>query len=877
MDQVIVISDGEEEEEEEEKVGRSRKRQRSVGTSFSPALEDCIDLTEEDSIVGGMKHSDVGVIDLTSLEGIEDMQKSFEANMDFECDSSSSVSDCLFIKEENTSMGSSKPGVEAHAARPAEMDLFEDGTSSESYSSKSNSSNDSYKSRDQLSDSGTSVNSDLGSLNIPHEMHTSTHSSSIRSRRTSEESLSDDLQDNSSKSSFATSPAIPKGSHENISLPNRTASLSNSQFVFSRCDRDSLEDLSFISGTDWPDTGPSLKHSLRISSKESCEENMSILSSKESSYDGESISESIPILSSRETSCNSKSSLENLPVLSSRESSCERKSSLKSIPVLSSKDSCSSEISLENLPATSSAQKLSLENLPLVRSMEDSNSRHNTTNPSVRESSITPLLNFTLQELPEINSSLMRPMQVEPPDLQSTLGQDVEHTRDLSVAPLTTCTPVIASRAWLNKLKYFRKLPIRHLFFQGIKLDKETVKNRQRQPVPIPDRRLNMVNTTIEEDFSQGTLQFLLEFVSPQHYPPKDIVSHVVRKILLRSKDVAVLTDAYMVLMKIQELHPATIHTVVWDWSLLTLVMDGEVVDGEDKKIPGLIQNRELPGHLLFLRYMLQTLEDDFQTNLIRRSLQSSIAKTMLSCDRHFSNIGDVIRWLIDAVKCCSIEADCENNPPLLADNTRNKEQMVVCILQQMLAMAVEVDKSPTMSSNKIAYDMFPYVPSMPQRCLREIFFNTIASHLLRAKVLELMFDNSCEPPPPKSCFLSRTKILYFLKHSTLLLDDQGGQGEMQRWDEMLHHLFLLFISYESILLEHLRAPLIDRVDLTIQKAKAPLLDIDKISKTDVDLHLNYFCCRVSQGKEEISDAQIMTRIEIMKTVLYSVIHCPPP
>ncbi|XP_078508951.1 SUMO-interacting motif-containing protein 1 [Lissotriton helveticus] len=876
MDQVIVISDGEDEDEEEE-AGRSRKRQRSVGTSFSPALEDCIDLTEEDFIFGDIKHSDVGVIDLTSLEGIEDMQKSFETNMDFECESSSPVSDCLFIKEDNTSMGSSKPGVEAHTSRSPEVDLFEDGTSSESSSSKSNSSNDSYESRGLLSDSGTSVNSDLGSLNNPHEMHTSTHSSSVRSRRTSEESLSD-LLDNCSKSSLTTSPAIRKGSNENISLPNRTASLNNSQFGFSRCDKDSLEDFSFISSsTDWPDTRPLLKHSLRISSKESCEENVSILSSKESSYDSEFISENIPILSSRETSCNSKSSLENLPVLSSRESSCERKSSLKSIPVLSSRESCYSENSLENLPVPFSAQKPSLENSPLVGSIEDSNSRHSTTNPSVRESSITPLLNFTLKELSEVNSSLMRTVQVEHPDLQSTLGQGVEHTRDLSVDPLTSCTPVIASRAWLNKLKYFRKLPIRHLFFQGIKLDKETLKNRQRHPVPISDRRLNMVNTTIEEDFSQGTLQFLLEFVSPQHYPPKDIVSHVVRKILLRSKDVAVLTDAYTVLMKIQELHPATIHTVVWDWSLLTLVMDGEVVDGEDKKIPGLIQNRELPGHLLFLRYMLQTLEDDFQTNLIRRSLQSSIAKTMLSCDRHFSNIGDVIRWLIDAVKCCSIEADCENNPPLSPDNTRNKEQMVVCILQQMLAMAVEVDKSPTMSSNKIAYDMFPYVPSMPQRTLREIFFNTIASHLLRAKVLELMFDNSCEPPPPKSCFLSRTKILYFLKHSTLLLDDKGGQGELQRWDEMLHHLFLLFISYESILLEHLRAPLIDRVDLTIHKAKAPLMDIDKISKTDVDLHLNYFCRRVSQRQEEISNAQIMTRIEILKTVLYSVVHCPPP
>ncbi|XP_069100687.1 SUMO-interacting motif-containing protein 1 isoform X2 [Pleurodeles waltl] len=710
MDQVIVISDGEEEE-----VGHSRKRRRSVGISFSPSLEGLIDLTEEDSIVGDMKHSDVGVIDLTGLEGIEDIQKSSESNIDSDCDSSPFVSDCLFVKEENHSMGSIKPGVAAHTVRSAELELLEDGTSSQSYSSKSISSNDSYKSKGLRSDSGTSVNSDLGSLNNPHEMYTSTHSS-IRSRHTSEESLSDDLHNSSSKSSFSTSPPIHKGSHENISFPNRTDSLKNVQF--SRFDRDSPDVLPFISGTDWYDTRPSSKHSLRISSKESCAENFPILSSKENSCDSESFFENVSILSSRETSCDSKSSLENLPVLSSRESSYERKSSLKSIPVLSSRESCDSEISLENRPVTSRAQKLSLGNLSLVCSTEASNIRHNLTDPLVSEPSINAPFSFTLQHLPELNSSHMRPLQVEPPDPQSTLGQCAEHTRDLDVAPVTTCTPVTASRAWLNKLKYFRKLPIQHLFFQGIKRDEETLKNRRRQPVPISDRRLNMVTTTIEEDFSQGTLQFLLDFVSPQHYPPKDIVSHVVRKILLRSKDVAVLTDAYMVLMKIQELHPATIHNVVWDWRLLTLVMDGEVVDGQDKAIPGLIQDKELPGHLLFLRYVLQTLEDDFQTNLVKRSLQSSIAKTMLSCDLHYSNIGDVIRWLIDAVKCCSIEADHENNPSLLPNNTRNKEQMVVCILQQMLAMAVEVDKFPTMSSNKIAYDLFLFVPSMPQRCL---------------------------------------------------------------------------------------------------------------------------------------------------------------
>lgn len=63
-----------------------------------------------------------------------------------------------------------------------------------------------------------------------------------------------------------------------------------------------------------------------------------------------------------------------------------------------------------------------------------------------------------------------------------------------------------------------------------------------------------MVTNTIEENFPLGTVQFLMDFVSPQHYPPREIVAHIIQKILLSdSETVDVLKDAYMLLMKIQQ------------------------------------------------------------------------------------------------------------------------------------------------------------------------------------------------------------------------------------------------------------------------------------------------------------------------------------
>lgn len=66
-----------------------------------------------------------------------------------------------------------------------------------------------------------------------------------------------------------------------------------------------------------------------------------------------------------------------------------------------------------------------------------------------------------------------------------------------------------------------------------------------------------MVTNTIEENFPLGTVQFLMDFVSPEHYPPREIVSHIIQKILLSdSEAVDVLKEAYMLLMKIQQYEP---------------------------------------------------------------------------------------------------------------------------------------------------------------------------------------------------------------------------------------------------------------------------------------------------------------------------------
>uniref|UniRef100_A0A2K6MXU6 SUMO interacting motifs containing 1 n=2 Tax=Rhinopithecus bieti TaxID=61621 RepID=A0A2K6MXU6_RHIBE len=427
------------------------------------------------------------------------------------------------------------------------------------------------------------------------------------------------------------------------------------------------------------------------------------------------------------------------------------------------------------------------------------------------------------------------------------------------------------NRPCLHRLKYFLRPPVHHLFFQTLIPDKDTRENKGQKLEPIPHRRLRMVANTIEENFPLGTVQFLMDFVSPQHYPPREIVAHIIQKILLSgSETVDVLKEAYMLLMKIQQLHPANAKTVEWDWKLLTYVMEEE--------------GQTLPGRVLFLRYVVQTLEDDFQQTLRRQRqhLQQSIANMVLSCDKQPHNVRDVIKWLVKAVTEDGLTQPPNGNqtssgtgilkagsshPSSQPNLTKNTNQLIVCQLQRMLSIAVEVDRTPTCSSNKIAEMMFGFVLDIPERSQREMFFTTMESHLLRCKVLEIIFLHSCETPTRLP--LSLAQALYFLNNSTSLLKCQSDKSQWQTWDELVEHLQFLLSSYQHVLREHLRSSVIDRKDLIIKRIKPKPQQGDDITVVDVEKQIEAFRHRLIQMLGEPLVPQLQDKVHLLKLLLF--------
>uniref|UniRef100_H3B404 SUMO interacting motifs containing 1 n=1 Tax=Latimeria chalumnae TaxID=7897 RepID=H3B404_LATCH len=413
----------------------------------------------------------------------------------------------------------------------------------------------------------------------------------------------------------------------------------------------------------------------------------------------------------------------------------------------------------------------------------------------------------------------------------------------------------------IQRLLYFRTKPVHHLFFKRRRCKEQTAC----KPKLISQRRQTMINSTIEENFPQGTLQFLTDFVSAQHYPPKEMMSHVIRKILLSSEAPSIITEAYTLLMKVQQLHPASASTLPWNWELLASNMAEKA--------------ETFSTRLLFLQYVVQTLEDDFKLKLKSRSLHNSIAKKVLSCDTTFTNVKHVITWLIEAIEISdnrkvkqlplpseSIEAFKNMNLRLDLPNFYSI-QYSIGLLQKMLALAVEVDRSPTCSSIKIAEVMLQEVLNITSRHQREILLASVESDLLRCKLLEDLFSYSSEKP--QSMTMSLGKILHFLKYSKILFEtEQGKKDKWLNWDEMLDLLCSLLQSYQEVNNGHLRHCVTERMKHILGETPPLITQDDKITAAEIKADTEFFYKKVSHDLGGTVNPLLETKINLLKSLL---------
>ncbi|XP_008275942.1 uncharacterized protein simc1 [Stegastes partitus] len=298
-------------------------------------------------------------------------------------------------------------------------------------------------------------------------------------------------------------------------------------------------------------------------------------------------------------------------------------------------------------------------------------------------------------------------------------------------------------------------------------------------PVVLCRQSLSLVYSTIEENYTEGTLQLLSDLLQPGYYPPKDITSHLLRGILLDPKcSYHFCVQAFNLLMRTQRHHMADMAAVPWDWELLTSVMSN--------------QRHHYEVVRMLLEYTVQTLEDDFQAKSCTSAPHHSIAKATLSCDRQFPRVRDVIKWLFNAIIKSTEHGESKD-----ATRERNEQIRMVSIFQRMLSLALEADRSPALNSAKLSQELFHMlISNMPLRAHRMLLLESLQSKLLRCKLLEHLLDYAC--PLKTSLPMSLSLLLHFLKNCTLSPDPTDGDERWQKWEELVHLLWMLLLSYNK-------------------------------------------------------------------------------
>ncbi|XP_070819592.1 uncharacterized protein simc1 [Chaetodon trifascialis] len=374
-------------------------------------------------------------------------------------------------------------------------------------------------------------------------------------------------------------------------------------------------------------------------------------------------------------------------------------------------------------------------------------------------------------------------------------------------------------------------------------------------PEVLCRQSLNLVYSTIDVNYPEGTLELLSDLIQPGYYPPRDITLHLLSGILLDPQcPYHLCVQAFNLLTRTQRHHIADKTTVPWDWELLTSVMANQ--DNTKRHRCEVVR--------MLLEYVVQTLEDDFRAKRSASALHHSIAKATLSCDLQFPRVRDVMKWLFSAIMK-STEPRESNE----AAKERDEQIRMVSILQRMLSLAVEVDRTPALNSAKLSQELFHMVISnIRLRAHRMLLLESLQSKLLRCKLLEHLLDYAC--PQKISLPMSLSLLLHFMKNCTLAPDPMDGAERWQRWEELVHLLWMLLLSYNKAMKGYLYS------SITEQRGGGPLVykRDDMLSKPTVCEAVEAFLSRSQADLGQPLPIHVEESLTYLQDHLLDVCQC---
>lgn len=244
------------------------------------------------------------------------------------------------------------------------------------------------------------------------------------------------------------------------------------------------------------------------------------------------------------------------------------------------------------------------------------------------------------------------------------------------------------------------------------------------------ESQMTSVEGLKEENFDQSVLTTVVSFMSHCRKPPLTLVFYLFNGILL-SRQSKCGKECFRVLWRIQVLHPAVVLQMVSQritWEFISRIIKLCCEDAFYSEGNCLALNA-----VLALSFLVSILEEELKLKSF--SVVKTNAYRLLNISKSARNIKDVITWL---------ETALQEHASTQPTHSCQRDVCLVYLLQRMLVLSLTVSKQLEECALCIGSEMFLVYSKFPSVELKTLFLQSTQSHLLRAKLIELVVRNCC-------------------------------------------------------------------------------------------------------------------------------------
>lgn len=268
------------------------------------------------------------------------------------------------------------------------------------------------------------------------------------------------------------------------------------------------------------------------------------------------------------------------------------------------------------------------------------------------------------------------------------------------------------------------------------------------------ESQMNSIEALQEEGFNESILNLVLGYMSTRRAPPPQLVFYILNKILLNGKKQSVTTLAYLTLKRIQVLHPssADMHNCGLDWDFMTTVVEQMELSGcrcEPESIKNSSDSCQASQNAsLAFAFILQVLEKECERKLLSTCMRKCLAYRLLSLNKAFRNVRNVLQWIKEAVdhhsNACSHNSGLRSSCPTSTVIVSSSSNLPcpLSLLQHLLQLVMIVNEQPRDCASQIADELVSCYLALRSLEQKTLLLQTLESHLVRSETLDCVLQS---------------------------------------------------------------------------------------------------------------------------------------